>query len=326
MEIKEINHDGHTFLTVNNGKNLTITFCNYGASVYAIKYKDNYVTYHPESYDEFLNSTKYYGKTLGRVCGRLKNGLMVIDGKTYQLDKNEKGNTLHGGIKNLSFRTFNHEINENDETINVVFKYYSADGECGFPANVRVIVIYAISKDKDKFKIHYHVTPDAVTPLNFSTHIYWRLGGDDVLKHILYIKANRRVIGDDQLINSGIVPADECFDFQNPKHIGKDINKVAKRFPLANGYDHGFVFNDTIGDVVTLKYSHTKLIVKTDMNMVNIYANCYPSGGPLKQYGNDILYGGVAIEPQLYFTSYKDVLCEPKSPFDRFISFELGDC
>ena len=193
MNIKEYNHNGHTFLTVSNSKNLTITFCDYGASVYAIKYKDNYVTYHPESYDEFIESKRmiiqskrvYIASTFMPAQIEIKDGKIEIDGKTYDLDKNEHGNTLHGGNTNFSFQIFNYEVNENDETINVVFKFSSPAGECGFPADVNIIIVYAISKLSDKFKIHYHAMPDAATPLNISSHIYWRLGGKDILKHTL---------------------------------------------------------------------------------------------------------------------------------------------
>lgn len=326
MNIETKKYKNHSFFTIKNNKNLEITFCSFGASVYAIKYKDHYVTYHPENYDEFLSSNKCYGKTLGRVCGRIKDGLLMINNKTYQLDKNEKGNTLHGGFKGLAFCPFTYEFNENDDLINVIFKYNSKDGEGGFPGNVNFVVVYSIAKDRDKFNIHYHAITDKLTPINMSSHIYWRLTGKDILDHELYIAANKNTVVDQfNLLTLGSKNVDRIFDFQRPKLIKRDIYTLAEKQPVAKGYDHGFIFNKKEGEVIILKHKHIKLSVKTDMSAVNVYTNCYPTGGPLKEYGNDVQYGGIAIEPQMYFASYKDILCDKAHPYDRYFSFLLED-
>ncbi|MCQ3907901.1 MAG: hypothetical protein MJ219_04240 [Mycoplasmoidaceae bacterium] len=40
-------------------------------------------------------------------------------------------------------------------------------------------------------------------------------------------------------------------------------------------------------------------------------------------YGQDKQYGGIAIEPQSKYTSYKDLYCEDKGSFNHYIKFEL---
>ena len=90
-----------SFFTIKNNKDIEITFCNRGASIYSIKYKDQFVTYHPKNQSDFLTDNFYYGRALGRVAGRIKDGKINVSDKDYQLEVNETGgakhNTLHGG-------------------------------------------------------------------------------------------------------------------------------------------------------------------------------------------------------------------------------------
>lgn len=46
---------------------------------------------------EILN----YGCIVGRIAGRIKNGLLKIQDKEYQLSKNNGNNNLHGGPNGL---------------------------------------------------------------------------------------------------------------------------------------------------------------------------------------------------------------------------------
>lgn len=325
MDIKKERFQSHTFYTLKNNCGLEMTFCNYGASIYAIKYKGHYVTYHEDDYVEFLKSNKYGGKTLGRVAGRIKDGVLKIKNKTYHLDQNEEKNTLHGGKRNLSFRQFATTLSENESVMNVVFKYTSLNGECGFPHKVRFIIVYSIMKDENKFSIHYHAITDGLTPISLAPHIYWRLKGKDILNHNLMINANEVTKLNKDLIISGKEKVSKIYDFRKGKKIGDDIKTVAKENPRANGYDCGFVLNKTDKPQVVLKNDGIKLSIKTDMNMAIVFTNCYPSNHKMKGYGKDIIYGGVAIEPQMYAPNLDDKLIDAEHPFDRYISFHLED-
>lgn len=321
MKIKKEIYHKHTFYTIKNGCGLEITFCNYGASIYSIKYKNKIITYHEKDYDAFLNSHKFSGKTLGRVAGRIKDAKLKIGSKTYRLEPNEKHNTLHGGKHNISFKDFETSISENEESINVVFKYTSPDLEAGFPHEVRLIIVYSISKKENKFLIHYHALSNHLTPISLAPHIYWRLGGKDVLNHKLMIDANEVTKLDQELIITGTKKVSKIYNFQKEKKIGVDIKAVAKDNPRANGYDCGFIFNKTDKPQVVLKNEGIKLSIKSDMNMAIVYTNCAPSKNMINGYGLDKQYAGVAIEPQMY----KGRLIDQDHPFDHYISFSLED-
>ncbi|MCQ3907899.1 MAG: hypothetical protein MJ219_04230 [Mycoplasmoidaceae bacterium] len=162
------------FFAVKNNKELEIEFCQLGAAVYAVKYKGKVITYHPADRKVFLTTGKYSGKIVGRTCGRLEDGKIEVDGKTYQLQVNEpgKGTCLHGGNDGISFKKFDYSVTDDGNSINVVFKYRSPNGEAGFPANVNFTITYVIEKEANAFTIKMLATPDAKTVLNMTTHIY----------------------------------------------------------------------------------------------------------------------------------------------------------
>ena len=43
-------------------------------------------------------NSPYFGGIVGRVANRIANGSFVVDGQRYTTDKNDRGNTLHGGF------------------------------------------------------------------------------------------------------------------------------------------------------------------------------------------------------------------------------------
>lgn len=46
---------------------------------------------------EYRKNYPYFGALIGRYGNRIKGGEITIDNETHVLNKNEKGNTLHGG-------------------------------------------------------------------------------------------------------------------------------------------------------------------------------------------------------------------------------------
>lgn len=315
------------YFTVSNNKDLEIEFCQLGAAVYAVKYKGKVITYHPQDKNVFLTTGKYSGKIVGRTCGRLADGKIDIDGQPYQLDVNETGknNCLHGGKDGISFKKFNYSVTEDASAINVVFTYQSPNGESGFPGNVNFTITYVIEKAVNAFTIKMLAMPDAKTVLNMTTHIYWRLGGNDVLDHVLYVDAGKRMIGHpERMFNMQEVDVDALFDFQKPKKVGQDILAVAQDSPNATrGYDHAWIFNNPSQGRITLSYETTTLDITTNFSMTNIYADCWNDPIEMLTYGPDKQYGGIAIEPQLKYMTYKDLYFDANQPLDRFIRFEL---
>ena len=51
-----------------------------------------------DTLDDYVNrNDKYFGAIVGRFANRIKDGSFTLNKRTYQLDKNDNGNCLHGG-------------------------------------------------------------------------------------------------------------------------------------------------------------------------------------------------------------------------------------
>jgi aldose 1-epimerase len=87
-----------------------------------------------DGYYQNFNSPKiaYFGGLIGRYANRIGKGSFKLDGKTYDLPKNDGPNTLHGGPHG-----FFNQIWQAKETPNgVELTYHSKDGEEGFPGKL----------------------------------------------------------------------------------------------------------------------------------------------------------------------------------------------
>ncbi|KAG5189301.1 galactose mutarotase-like domain-containing protein [Tribonema minus] len=84
-----------------------------------------------------------YGSTVGRVANRIAGGRFALDGRDFQLERNNGPNTLHGGVKAFDKQLWSHEPVSDSNSVGVRFSYSSPDGEEGFPGAVRVTATYS---------------------------------------------------------------------------------------------------------------------------------------------------------------------------------------
>ena len=246
-------------LTNKNGVEAAIT--NYGGSVVSLKVPDRDgklgdVVLGFESVDGYVNNTSYIGALIGRYGNRIGHAQFKLDGKTYTLAKNNGENTLHGGTKGFNRGVWTaKEIPVKDGQA-LELTYLSKDGEEGFPGNLQVRVIYALT-DSNALKIEYFATTDKDTVVNLTNHSYFDLAGPgsgDILSHILTIEADKFTP-----VDSGLIPTEELrdvngtpFDFRKPTPIGERINSDDEQIKLGGGYDHNFVLRRKPGDPISL--------------------------------------------------------------------------
>lgn len=197
----------------------------------------------PEDY--FLADEKYFGAIVGRYCNRIANGRFELEGKVYELAKNNGPNHLHGGIDAFHTRMWEgKKIADNA----VEFKYFSPDGEEGYPGNLEVFIMYSIVGKE--LHISFRAVSDQSTHVNLTAHPYFNLkgvGNGSVLDHELLIKADHYTPVDKNVIPTGELrrTKDTVFDFLDFKRIGKDIDQSDDQLGIGNGYDHNFVLNKT---------------------------------------------------------------------------------
>ncbi len=80
----------------------SVEIMDYGAAIVNLavpnrKGELGYVSLGLESVEPYLTVTTYFGDMIGRYCNRIAGGRFELDGREYQLPKNDYGNSLHGG-------------------------------------------------------------------------------------------------------------------------------------------------------------------------------------------------------------------------------------
>ena len=256
-------------------KFLKVEFLNLGAIIKKIEFKDKNVVLGYEDIEKYRENPAYLGAVIGRTAGRIKDGLLKLDDTEYQLDKNNNGNTLHGGKNSISHRFWNVQNIENE----LCFSIKSFNLDNGYPANIEIKVSYILNNNE--LLIKYFVTTDNLTYLNLTNHSYFNLSGDSdntIYEDILKIDSNY-LIG----INENSIPCEtinldnNIFDFREDKKLKEFFKADNEQKTIANnGIDHPYVFNKEIGklEIKNLE-SGIKMSVETNNPAVVIYTANY---------------------------------------------------
>ena len=135
------------------------------------------------------HNAPYFGETTGRVANRVSGAKInsLNGGKSYQLAANNGAHSLHGGVKGWGKVVFDGpHLKLNDKLGGkeaVVYKYFSKDGEEGYPGDIDFSVTYTAYTEEVKGKevvvldMDYEgelVGPDDVqeTVINVTNHRY----------------------------------------------------------------------------------------------------------------------------------------------------------
>lgn len=202
--------------------------------------------------DFFLADEKYYGAIVGRYCNRIANGRFELEGKQYELAQNNGSNHLHGGIDAFHTQIWqSRKIAENA----VEFRYFSKDGEEGYPGNMEVFVIYSIVGKE--LHITMRAVGDKTTHVNLTPHPYLNLKGEGngtVMDHEMILRANRFTPVDERVIPTGELQNVEGtpFDFKGYHTLGERIAVNNDQLKIGNGYDHNFVLEKTVPGAIEI--------------------------------------------------------------------------
>lgn len=180
-----------------------------------------------------------FGALLGRCANRIAGGRFAIDGRDYELTKNNDGATLHGGA--IGFSKVLWQI-ESESRTELVLRYVSPDGDQGFPGELTAIAHYTLTANT--LQLAFSATTTKPTPVNLSAHSYFNLAGHgDILSHQVTIAADAYLPTDAKQIPTGEIRsvAGTAFDFRQAMAIGAHIRDSDPQLMLAHGYDHCFV-------------------------------------------------------------------------------------
>lgn len=205
--------------------------------------------------EDYVNAVDrpYFGAVVGRYANRIARGRFVLDGESFQLTVNEGEHHLHGGALGFDKVVWQAEPLAGES---LRLHYLAADGEEGYPGNLRASVTYTLT-DESELRVEYRATSDRATPVNLTQHTYWNLAGEGegtILDHELALAASRYTP-----VDAGRIPTGELrdvagtpFDFRRPKPIGRELGADDEQLRLGRGYDHNFVL-DPRGDARTTR-------------------------------------------------------------------------
>jgi aldose 1-epimerase len=239
--------------TLTNGSGMVAKITSYGAMLTQLYVPDKTgraadVVLGFDNLPSYLAGHPYLGPTIGRVGNRIASGRFTLEGKSYELARNENGvHFLHGGNKGFDKALWKAALAKGNDQAGVRFTYRSPDGEEGFPGNLDVTVLYALN-DANELTIEYVATTDQPTPVNLTNHSYFNLAGagsGDILGHELMLVAGRYTPADETLIPTGQIAEvrGTLLDFTKPTAIGARIDQVP------GGYDHNFVLDSGGGEL-----------------------------------------------------------------------------
>src|SRR5664279_587967 len=194
--------------TLKNNQGLKAVVTNYGATLLELWTPDrsgnsgNVILGYDSLSGYLQKGNPYFGAIVGRYANRINHAQFSLDGKNHTLAGNDRGNTLHGGLK--GFDKVIWTVNQvNDSSLSLT--YSSPNGEEGFPGNLTVKVVYKVNA-ANGLEIDYTALTDQKTPVNLTNHAYFNLSAgkdSNILNEELTIYAKLFTPVNDSLIPTG---------------------------------------------------------------------------------------------------------------------------
>ncbi|MBV8550455.1 MAG: galactose mutarotase [Acidobacteriaceae bacterium] len=238
--------------TLRNQRGMQATITNYGGRLVTLKTPDRNGHFDDivlgfDNLDGYLHKNPYFGALVGRYANRIANAQFQLDGKTFELARNNGECSLHGGIKGFDKVAWQTRESETSNGPVLELTYVSKDGEEGYPGTLTATVTYSLT-EQNELRIDYAATTDKNTVLNLTNHSYFDLSGQgrgNILDHVVTIYADRFTPIDRHLIPTGELRNVQAtpFDFRKPTRIGDRIDGEDEQLQLGRGYDHNYVLN-----------------------------------------------------------------------------------
>ncbi len=242
--------EGEAWLyTLRNKNGMKAEITNYGGIVVSLYVPDSNgklddVVLGFDSLESYIGSSPYFGAIVGRHANRIENARFELNGKEYNLLKNNGNNHLHGGAKGFD-KVFWTVVDQGADMLKLFYR--SADGEEGYPGNLDVTVTYKITDDNG-LSIDYHAVSDADTVVNLTNHSYFNLSGHgngDITNHRIKINADKFTVNNEECIPTGEIlsVSGTPMDFTEFKAFMPGLISGDSHIRCGRGYDHNFVLN-----------------------------------------------------------------------------------
>lgn len=298
--------------TISNKNGMALTVTNFGAAITSLEIPSkqrelldvvlgfNDAESYIKSYT--IAGAPYFGATVGRYAGRIKNGTFTLNGKTHQLTKNlNDTHTLHGGRNGFSSALWQASHDEKANTLH--FTHTGTDGEEGFPGALKVKVTYTLNS-KNELIISYTAEATEDTIINLTNHSYFNLDGytADVRNQHLKVNASELLEVDNDNVPTGafINVAEKDFDFNEFKNCPDTID------------DSFITAGDITKPVATLKSEQSGIAMDAYTNQPSVHVYVGGSCGEIAGKEEAVYqnHSGICFETQ----NYPDAPNQPHFP------------
>lgn len=294
------------------GGGLTMKVITWGAVIQDLRLEGHS---HPlvlgfDTFDDYPLHSPYFGATPGRCANRIADGRFKLDGREYQLERNENGvGHLHGGNDGIARRNWDIVSLAPDR---VELAIVDPDGRAGYPGNCSITATYAL-QEHGVLSVAYTSATDRPTLANVCQHSYFNLdGGEDAFGHDLMLAADAYLPVDGRLIPTGeIRPVDGTpFDFRTMSPMDRQLDGERVL------YDHNFCLSPARVEKRTVAIARSitsgvAMEVRTTEPGVQFYAgaklNVPAAGLEGRRYGP---FAGFCLETQ----TWPDAINHPNFP------------
>lgn len=276
-------------ITISAGE-LTVGVLTFGAIVQDVRLAgvSHGLALGSDKLQDYEDTMGYFGAIVGPIANRISNARVRLDRMMYELERNENGEIhLHSGTDGVHCMVWTVAARSADS---VTLALTLADGTAGLPGKRTIHVTYQVSAPAT-LTMTIDGTTDAMTCMNFASHIYWNLDGSETWEgHQLKIAADHYLPVDDRTCPTGeIAPvADTPMDFRNLHAPHMTAPALDHNYCLTGG-------KQTLRDVLWLiGNSGVSMTLATTEAGVQIHdaATSHRPGRPC--------YEGLVIEPQAW--------------------------
>jgi aldose 1-epimerase len=335
-------------VTLSNGHGVSATVITYGATLQSLiapgrnGAKADVVLGYADG-AAYADHGGYFGASVGRYANRIADGRFTLDGKAYQLAKNDHGlAALHGGERGFDKQLWKIVDVRGGPIASVTMSLTSPNGDQGYPGKLNVTATYSLDERSD-LQVDYRATTDRPTIVNLTNHALFNMAGEggaqDAMGNRLTIYADRFTPVDSKLIPTGVLApvAGTPFDFRKPHLIQERVRDASHpQIVIGRGYDHNYVLRGTSGGAPRLiarledPVSGRRMDILSDQPGLQLYSGNFIDGTTVGKSGKVYRMGdGVALEAQHFPDSpnhpqFPSVRLDPGREYRNLIVFRLG--
>ncbi|OYD89384.1 hypothetical protein CDG76_35155 [Nostoc sp. 'Peltigera membranacea cyanobiont' 210A] len=274
--------------TLSDGDGISVKVWTYGASLIEVRLPDgrggdvNVVVRLPQLADyERVEGRAYLGATMGRYARCISGGCFTLDGREYQLVRNNGAHHIHGG--RLGFDAFVWEARTEctNDWCAVELRLVRPDGDQGYPGEITAMTTYRLGPGPT-LMFEHRARTSSPTVCDITNHAMWNLAGTGTIdRHLLQVNTNRLLHVDDQLMPIG-----------EPMPIDGTTYDLREGKPLAGlSLDNCYLLNSSRDQAALLSdpASGRSMRIQTDQPGLQIYTAdtfIYPRTGICLQTGS----------------------------------------